>query len=191
MLGDDTELYKVIQKHLETWKTVLERLQTKNNTIGPEAHIALPETNDNDKHKTGFRVDSSHPLVSVIARIAPSPDWFVGVHDVSLCNESGHWIQEKIITVFPYDAGTAQKSADNDSVVVPTSPHKNIDRAQEDISDLVRGIGYMRFTLLEIFDSGSPVLVIDEDNCPNMASLRGVSLLTWPAFIATIILIKF
>lgn len=169
---------------------MLERLQSKNNTIGPEDHIALPETNDNDKHKTGFRLDSSRPLVSIIARIIPSPDWFIGVHDVSLCNKSGHWLREKLIHVFPYDAGTAQKSADNDSIVVPTSPHKGIHQPQEDISDDVRGVGYIRFTLLETFDSGSPVVVIDEDNCPNMASLREVSLLTWSALIATVILIK-
>ena len=168
---------------------MLERLQSKNNTIGPEDHIALPETIDNDKHKGGFRVDSSHPLVSIIARIIPSPDWFIGVHDVSLCNNSGYWIDEKVIPLFPYDAGTAQKSADNDSNVVPTSPPKNIDRAQEVISDPLRGIGYMRFYLLAKFDSGSPVVAIDEENCPNLASVREVSLLMWFVAIATIDLI--
>lgn len=123
MLGDDTELYNVIQKHIETWKTVLERLQTKNNTIGPEAQVLLPETN---KHNSGFMVDSSHSLVSIIARILLSPDWFIGVYDVNLCNTSGQWIPEKVITLFPYDAGTRHVSKYNDSNVVPSNPSENI-----------------------------------------------------------------
>ena len=36
---------------------------------------------------TGLEVSVNHlyPLVSIISMIAPSPDWFVGIHDVNLC----------------------------------------------------------------------------------------------------------
>ena len=187
MLGNYKELSSEIQKHIERWKTASERLQTNNNTIGPEAQVLLPETYP---HISGFAVDKSRPLVSVIARIIPSPDWFIGVHDVSLCNKSGHWVPEIIITLFPFDAGTAHTSTYNDSIVVPSNPHQNIHQSQVgDISDSVRGMGYMRFTLVRKSESGSTVVVIDEDNCPNMASLTKVSSLVWFALIAITLLI--
>jgi hypothetical protein len=37
--------------------------------------------------------------------IAPSPDWFVGVSGLSLFEE-GAWVEEKVVELFPYDAGT-------------------------------------------------------------------------------------
>jgi hypothetical protein len=45
------------------------------------------------------------PLVSVVSMIAPSPDWFVGVSGLSLY-EDGAWIEQKVVELFPYDAGT-------------------------------------------------------------------------------------
>ena len=191
MLGNYTKLYDEIQEHLERWHLVSERLQTKNNTIGAEDQVILPQPYND---RTGFEVDSSRPLVSVIARIIPSPDWFIGVHDVSLCNSSGHWILEKRITLFPFDAGTAEyKSTDQESIV-STNPQKSISQLKEDssrISHFERGMGFIRFQLIEHYEDGSPVVVIDEDNCPNVASLRKVYLLIWFMLVATMILIEF
>ena len=55
-----------------------------------------------------FNVDSVRPLVSVIAKISPSPDWFIGVHDLDLCNRTnGKWVDTRQVKpVYPYDAGT-------------------------------------------------------------------------------------
>jgi hypothetical protein len=50
-------------------------------------------------------VDDTHSLVSLVSMIAPSPDWFAGVHGLDLCNET-KWIQSKTVDLFPYDAGT-------------------------------------------------------------------------------------
>ena len=39
--------------------------------------------------------------------IAPSPDWFVGVHDFNLCNTTtGKWKESRTRDLPPYDAGT-------------------------------------------------------------------------------------
>ena len=51
-------------------------------------------------------VDSGHQLVSLVSMIAPSPDWFVGVHDISMCNASNQWTTSLSFDLFPYDAGT-------------------------------------------------------------------------------------
>ena len=37
--------------------------------------------------------------------IAPSPDWFVGVDSLNLY-ENGSFVDEKVVTLFAYDAGT-------------------------------------------------------------------------------------
>jgi hypothetical protein len=38
--------------------------------------------------------------------IYPSPDWFVGVSGLELCLGNGSWIEQKIINLYPVDAGT-------------------------------------------------------------------------------------
>jgi hypothetical protein len=52
-----------------------------------------------------FDVVREHPLVTLVTMVAPSPDWFVGVHDLPLI-ESGDWVTEKSVTLYAYDAGT-------------------------------------------------------------------------------------
>ena len=44
------------------------------------------------------------PYVSVTSMIAPSPDWFVGVDTLDLCDDSS-WVNEVVRPAFPYDAG--------------------------------------------------------------------------------------
>lgn len=52
-----------------------------------------------------FTITESHPLVSITTMIAPSPDWFIGVHDVNM-QSAGQWQEELIFDLYPYDAGT-------------------------------------------------------------------------------------
>ncbi|KAF7238662.1 Spondin-2 [Varanus komodoensis] len=54
---------------------------------------------------TEFEAHSRHPLVSLAVRIVPSPDWFVGIDSVNLCDKD-HWKQQLTLELFPYDAGT-------------------------------------------------------------------------------------
>jgi hypothetical protein len=53
---------------------------------------------------TQVTVDGAHPMVSLVAMIAPSPDWFAGVSDVNLM-ENGGWVASKTVDVQPYDSG--------------------------------------------------------------------------------------
>lgn len=43
--------------------------------------------------------------LSFIVRIVPSPDWFVGVDSVDLC-DGDQWKDNVSLDLFPYDAGT-------------------------------------------------------------------------------------
>jgi len=65
-----------------------------------------------------FEIDREHPLVSLVTMVAPSPDWFVGVDGLSLV-EGGDWVAERVVTLYPWDAGTddggSYTAADADS----------------------------------------------------------------------------
>lgn len=99
--------------------------------------------------ETTFETTASHPLVSLVSMIAPSPDWFVGVHDLSLV-DNGEWIESLTVDLFPYDSGTdsgtGYTSANDD-----TNPAELISALTGDPflvnSQLVR-IGTFTFTCL-------------------------------------------
>lgn len=54
---------------------------------------------------TTFDVPLSHPRITVVTMIAPSPDWFVGTESLPLL-EGGRWLAQVIVDLPPYDAGT-------------------------------------------------------------------------------------
>ena len=62
-------------------------------------------------------VSQQHSKITVVSMIAPSPDWFVGVHDLELF-ENGAWINSKVVALLPYDSGT-------DSGVNYSSPNQD------------------------------------------------------------------
>lgn len=49
-------------------------------------------------------VDEAHPMVSLVAMIAPSPDWFVGVADVNLM-DMGSWTASVSVDANAWDSG--------------------------------------------------------------------------------------
>ena len=49
---------------------------------------------------------NTHPLVTLLSMIGPSPDWFVGVSGLSLLDDQGQWMSTRQVDLFPYDAGT-------------------------------------------------------------------------------------
>lgn len=69
-----------------------------------------------------FAITRKFPMVSAVAMIAPSPDWFAGAADVSLM-ENGQWVATKTVDLWAYDSGgddgTTYKADD-----VDTNPKK-------------------------------------------------------------------
>ncbi|XP_052751593.1 spondin-1-like isoform X2 [Galleria mellonella] len=53
-----------------------------------------------------FRVDAKHHLISLASKLAPSPDWIVGVSALELCNSNCTWSTSATLPLYPYDAGT-------------------------------------------------------------------------------------
>ncbi len=60
-----------------------------------------------DSVVTTVTVDSDHPFVSLVAMIAPSPDWFAGVADVDLrdMGAMGSFAARKSVELWAYDSG--------------------------------------------------------------------------------------
>ena len=71
---------------------------------------ALIETTDPLRSVPGkataiFEIDEAHPMVSIAAMIAPSPDWCAVAADVVLY-ENGQWVAKKTIALEAWDMGT-------------------------------------------------------------------------------------
>lgn len=78
--------------------------------IASGAAGALIETPDPLRSVPGqatasFEIDSAHPMVSIAAMIAPSPDWCAVASGVVLY-ENGEWVAEKTIALEAWDMGT-------------------------------------------------------------------------------------
>ena len=89
---------------------------------------------------TGIQVSVNqlYPLVSVITMIAPSPDWFVGVHDIDLCDSKSGTFKERVsLDVFPWDAGTDSGTA-FDSPNMKTDPAVRIFRITRNMATVFK-----------------------------------------------------
>lgn len=62
-------------------------------------------TTGSGRSEAKFFVDSNHSLVSLMTRIVPSPDWFIGIDSFQLC-VGGSWIDTVTVEMDPLDAGT-------------------------------------------------------------------------------------
>ncbi len=57
------------------------------------------------KATTSFEIDAKHPMVSIAAMIAPSPDWCAVAADVVLYQD-GQWVATKTVALEAWDMGT-------------------------------------------------------------------------------------
>jgi hypothetical protein len=97
-----------------------------------------------------FEVSEDCPAVSVVTMIAPSPDWFVGVSAVNLLKD-GAWVDEKVIELFPYDAGT-DSGASYTSPDLPTASPEGIFMIEDEpllVDGSVPPLGTFTFTRLK------------------------------------------
>lgn len=93
-----------------------------------------------------FEVSQSHPLVTLVTMIAPSPDWFVGVAGLPLF-ENGRWVDERTIPLDPWDAGTDSGATftSADAMTAPPQPISRIRSAPLSPGGRVTPLGTFRF----------------------------------------------
>ncbi|XP_054716274.1 LOW QUALITY PROTEIN: spondin-1-like [Uloborus diversus] len=74
-----------------------------------------------------FRVDKYHHLMSLLTMLGPSPDWIAGVSALELCMKNCSWVTEKVMNLYPWDAGT-NSGISYLSPKIPTLPKDRIRR---------------------------------------------------------------
>lgn len=96
-----------------------------------------------------FTAVSTHPYVTLVSMLAPSPDWFVGVSALPLM-EDGAWRQRVAVDLRLYDAGTddgtvfTAANADTD----PAAPIAALTESDTDFEDGTPFVGTFVFELL-------------------------------------------
>jgi len=82
---------------------------------------------------TEFEVSADYPQVTVVSMVAPSPDWFVGVHNLSLI-ENGAFVSGRTVELAVYDAGTDSglRYTSDDLATNPREPIQLLSSAAED-----------------------------------------------------------
>jgi hypothetical protein len=72
--------------------------------IGP---LLFTQNSERELQLPDIQVDESHPFISTISMIAPSPDWFSGFNNFDARDVSANaWYQVFEIETLPWDAGT-------------------------------------------------------------------------------------
>lgn len=87
-----------------------------------------------------FTVTRDNPQVSLVTMVAPSPDWFVGVHGLNMLDGEGQFLQSATVDLAVYDAGT-DSGLQYASPNLDTQPREPIALVNSDSadSDLIDG----------------------------------------------------
>ena len=93
-----------------------------------------------------FDISVEHPFVTLVSMLAPSPDWFVGVNEMSLF-EDGDWADAVVVELHPYDAGTDSGDTYNarDRDTVPRIPIARIEGPPLAVGGMVSPVGTFTF----------------------------------------------
>ncbi|KAL0268585.1 UNVERIFIED_CONTAM: hypothetical protein PYX00_010463 [Menopon gallinae] len=94
-------------------------------TMIKAAGLWHPRVNENTT--STFKVDKERNLLSVVSMFGPTPDWIVGVSGLNLCKRDCTWIENKVVNLYPYDAGT-DSGISYESPNEPTVPRERIHR---------------------------------------------------------------
>ncbi|MEM9553293.1 MAG: spondin domain-containing protein [Acidobacteriota bacterium] len=119
-----------------------------------------------------FTAGLDHSLLTLVTMIAPSPDWFLGVHDFDLL-EDGDWIRQKVVPLFAYDAGTDSGSTflSSDLNTNPPAPISPIQGGS-----LGNGVPLGTFTITRTDTPPGPALSLRDGRFQVTASWRDFDL---------------
>ncbi|MBN3286622.1 SPON2 protein, partial [Polyodon spathula] len=94
------------------WQKEMETTSNTAQAADPPTRIWRGKTGHEGRRAVFLRMGACYvsPLqmvrsLSFIVRIVPSPDWFVGVDSLNLC-EGDRWKEQLSLDLYPYDAGT-------------------------------------------------------------------------------------
>ena len=163
----------------KAWKRIL-----PGGSLGPE------------QVQSGINVEvtANFSKVSIITMLAPSPDWFIGIDSLDLCN-NGTWRQSWEVTMLPpWDAGTEEGNQFSSSNPA-TNPHINIFHITNDMQGAfnapnpILSLGEFQFQKKEqsIDQSGTLSTTISTENSVSKTSVNFLVFVT-ATLIATLFL---
>jgi len=143
--------------------------------LGTDGFISPEETNT-----FLIDVDSSHPLLSLLTMIAPSPDWFVGIHDLSLVDSEGDWIPQFVLDLNSYDAGTENGTglSLNNPPTIPRGVITALDTAEPN-GALFGGGSIARLTITQV-----PAPACDGDIADDFGTIGADGMVSFGDFLA-------
>jgi len=109
---------------------------------------------------TTFDVFDTAPLVTLVAMIAPTPDWFVGVSGVAL-HTGAAWVDPLVVQLVPWDAGT-DSGVSFESPNLVTNPFVPISQITGFPFTGAPPLGTFTFELVRVLGACENQLVIDE-----------------------------
>lgn len=104
----------------------------------------------------GLEINESHPLLTLVSMIAPSPDWMIAVNGLDL-RGSGDWESSIVLDLYPYDAGTDDGTGYN-SLNEDTNPQDPISSLQNIAPFSNLKIGTLTITLDAILNTNEASL---------------------------------
>ncbi len=110
-----------------------------------------------------FDIQDSHPLITLVSMLGPSPDWFVGVSGLDL-SDGNRWKELVEVDLYPYDGGSRSRDDEFALFGPEESPQLPIRRITDDDDTLLLGslpIGKFTFELLT---PQAPAGDFDENN---------------------------
>ena len=114
--------------------------------------------------KTGIDVEvtANFSKVSIISMLAPSPDWFVGIDSVDLC-DNGKWRESVNVTMLPpWDSGTEDGTGFSLSNAA-TNPHVDIFQITNSMAGAFNGMNPIP-SLGEFYFMGLHLPMVPQDN---------------------------
>ncbi|XP_023955115.2 spondin-2-like [Bicyclus anynana] len=126
--SDASEALKMLAEQGNTTKLEMEMI----NLVGVSVRTVIKASGQprpNMVTHSIFRVSREHHLVSLVTAIIPSPDWFLGVSNMELCEvNTNKWATNLTLNLYPLDAGT-DSGIKFDSPNEDTMPPKPISSA--------------------------------------------------------------
>jgi hypothetical protein len=103
-----------------------------------------------DRINVEINLDRDHSKVTLLSMIAPSPDWFVGVSGLDLC-EDGSWLMSKKIALGVYDSGTdsGKTYTAKNSITYPSKHITQVTSGIYNKNGIVPSLATLTFNLID------------------------------------------
>ncbi|XP_041986411.1 spondin-2-like [Aricia agestis] len=153
LYSDASQGLKMLAEQGNTTKLEMEiqaKLQTSVRTVIKASSQPRPDMTTTAM----FRATQVHHLLSLVAAIIPSPDWFLGVANMELCDvKTNNWAPHLTLNIYPLDAGTDSGLTfeSSNEETMPPQPISNANITKNIPKEDLRPFAKLRLDLMRTF----------------------------------------